>query len=355
MLGSALLILAIFEAAALTGLVDYRVLFRTFGDEPWANPLNVTDPVLLHRHRPRFADRGIQVGGDISRYLYVPEPQTHAYDVQYDDHGFRNPSPLESAEIAVAGDSFVESIHTTAPKLFTSRLAVLLDRPVANLGQLWYGPQQICHVIENYAVPLAPSVVVWAFFPNDLTDFRRYEDMQPRFTSFLADVHNPWRRSFVRNTLSLTKRLLTSPPPRAPAPVADCPHGRQYFFYPDVPLNSEDLRALRETVELMVQTDLRLRQIGSRLVVAFLPTKFMAYRDLCTFGQTSTLASWTGSALAKLLKDALADRAPRVTFVDLTPALKKAATQERVYMVDDTHWTAAGHDAVAHALLPALR
>lgn len=355
-LASLIVVLLLLESLAYFDIVDYRLVFNNLSPRPWRNPLNRLDPELLHVHRPNITRSGVQIGGDIAHQLLVPDPREHRFAVRYDSHGFRNPADLDAAAVAVVGDSFVESVLTPQPELLTSRLADELGVPVSNLGQLWYGPQQIRAVVSRYAVPLSPKVVVWGFFAgNDLTDYYRYARARAEWDERAPTFHGFGARSFVRNAGSTVRRLLAPRGPTEPAPSAECPPGTMYFFYPDVPLSEDDLRALDATVALIADAEAELAAKGARLVVALLPTKAMVYRDLCRFPPSSPLAQWTGSGMTGRLEAALAERAPDVDLVDLTPALREAARHEAVYLVDDTHWTSAGHRAVAEALAPRLR
>jgi hypothetical protein len=75
------------------------------------------------------------------------------------------------------------------------------------------------------------------------------------------------------------------------------------------------------------------------------------YGDLVELPPDSELAGWPRSDLPARLREQLAHLSPAIGFVDLTAALKaRAAAGELVYLPDDTHWTPAGHAAVARAL-----
>ena len=55
--------------------------------------------------------------------------------LRYDQNGFRNDQDLSSAEIAVLGDSYVESPMFPSSVLATTRLAEATHTSVANFGQ----------------------------------------------------------------------------------------------------------------------------------------------------------------------------------------------------------------------------
>ncbi len=94
--------------------------------------------------------------------------------------GFAIRRNLTQADVAVVGDSFVESDLTMTQDLFTSVLAREQQTKVANFGQLWYGPQQIAVALERYALAVKPRTIFWFHFEgNDLSDYHRYEATKP--------------------------------------------------------------------------------------------------------------------------------------------------------------------------------
>ncbi|MFW6198639.1 MAG: hypothetical protein ACOC5E_02325, partial [Acidobacteriota bacterium] len=136
-----LVCLAVSEGLAVAGLVDFRLVFGTLGDEPWRNPLNRLDDELLHLHRPNQHLEGSYVGGEITRSHDIPRTIRYEYDIRYDARGFRNDRTRESAHTVVIGDSFIESMVVPQERTLTAELERLRGLPVVNLGQLWYGPQ----------------------------------------------------------------------------------------------------------------------------------------------------------------------------------------------------------------------
>lgn len=165
------------ETTVLLKLVDYRLALGTMIDVPWLNPVNRIDPEVLHLRQPNLHLKGVMNGGDISIHMNVPSRTDYPYDAMYDRNGFRNDPNLEQADIALLGDSFIEAYTVSQELTVASLLGKLQGRAVANLGQLWYGPQQELAALKRYAVPLKPKLVVWAFFGgNDLSDYRRYAE-----------------------------------------------------------------------------------------------------------------------------------------------------------------------------------
>jgi hypothetical protein len=207
---SLLLGLFLIEFPAMVRWVDYRGIVG-----PQREYFNTTkgDPELLFVRRPNAHISGTSRGGNIADVaaLAASDIRQYRWDVTYDGNGFRNPSGLTKADIAVLGDSFVESPPIASDQLVTSVLARLEGKVAANFGQIGYGPGQESAALHRYALVLHPSTVVWMFYEsNDLGDMLNYHSAlrsvhaPPRFSdrSFLA-------RSFTNNILLQFRRFAT--------------------------------------------------------------------------------------------------------------------------------------------------
>lgn len=92
-----------------------------------------------------------------------------------DSNGFRNPTEIESAEIAFIGDSFTEGGTMPLEKTFPRLVEATLDIRIVNLGRGGYGPPQELAVLWKYALPYRPKTVVWTLFEgNDIKDAQMY-------------------------------------------------------------------------------------------------------------------------------------------------------------------------------------
>ncbi len=200
------------EIPALFDILDYEGLGY---QQVWDNLrfIRVPDPQLLHIEPPYAHYTGSSRGGDFETHYQVPVAQQTVFhwDLKYDRNGFRNPTDLAQADIAVVGDSMVEGMTVFDGELSTSVLARLEGKVVANLGQYGYGPQQELIVIERFAMPLKPRLFVWMFFEgNDLADEIAYEKNAAHFPG-------PWSlfldRSFTRFAVRTVRGLVTRIPP----------------------------------------------------------------------------------------------------------------------------------------------
>ena len=340
--------------------VDFRPLLGTLDDVPWKNPVNRLDPELLHLRRPGLKLKGTIIGGDISQYRSGIEKQTYSYDVEYDNNGFRDPSDRTSADIIVVGDSFVEAPTISDADLATSVIQKNLGRSVENLGQSWYGPQQMRIALLRFGLALKPHDVVWVFYGgNDLFDYRRYEDILPTWPQIAPGLNGFLERSLTRNLIRLAKKRLVKPEALPAVVVGDCIAGHDArvklaFFYADIPLSDEDRNTLQKVAVEINTAAQKTKAIGARFLLVYAPSKFQVYRQLCNFSPPNIMNEWSGSGLANEMARIAGKNA--IDFLDLTPTLSSAA-QERgsVYFSDDTHWNQLGQLVVGQAISDRLR
>lgn len=352
--------LLLFEIPTLLG-ADYRLLLGTLGDEPWRNPANRLDDELFHLHQPNSHFQGVQRGGDIAFYVDIPDPNDYPFDVRTDSLGFRNDQDFQSAPVVVIGDSFIEATTVAFDDILTSQLRRELGKPVVNLGQIWYGPQQELVVLERYALPLKPEVCVWAFFEgNDLSDFRRYEQMKANWPAFAASLHSFRQRAFLRNSLLAAFQLLGRPGNRDSGDTirGDCGPGERpmYFYYRSQTLSEEDQRTLVDVERVFRRAFEICQQHGVQFVVAFVPTKYRVYRDFCSFSERSVYRFWQPNPLPTLMQTMLEGISSEISYVDLTgPLVEATASGVQTYFSDDTHWTNEGNKVAAQAIAAALQ
>jgi len=364
-----MLCLAALEIPAVLRLVDYQEIFSTPGNPNWWNiPQYVEDPELVWIHTPHYQKKGRYVRGNVAEALCsTMVDEVREYDVRYDQHGFRNQTDLDSADIAVIGDSFVESPQTFHNALMSTVLGNLQNATVANLGISGYGPQQELIVLKRFALPLRPKTVVWVFYEgNDLNDIQRYEDNH-RLT---VETRSPqgflfriWTHSFLNNFLATVVRLRdgcqSSPTVGEHYALLKDAEGRetrQYFIADLFSAPAREAEAFEITQASLAAAYQLSRQHGFRLVVVFAPTEYRVYSETPTVVEFSDKTKgWRPSNLPAKLRAMVADIAPQIDFVDLTPVFRdEVARHGQPFLLDDTHWSDAGHTLVAKTIHDAL-
>ena len=365
LLAPLLLLVAAGEAPVVASGFDWRRHLPRPGDDLFLrvkrnhNPWNRDDAELIYTRPPGGHVQGRTVG-DCVGWLGAPPDTEYAYDLRYDDRGYRNATTLARADVAVVGDSFVEMALVPDEELLTRRMAAALGREVANLGVGGYGPHQEAIVVRRHALPLAPRLVYWLFFEgNDLADAARFEQERREAGSVREVKEGHLIRSFQANLLGMAGCLVT------PRPEGDRERARQqsgvlridgpdrgkrlYFPYVAQPLTARDEAALAETVALLEAAARDCAAAGARLVVVYVPEKFRIYGELCELAPGSAAASWRCSDLPQRFGELAAARG--FEWLDLTPALREAAARgPLLYFTDDGHWNAAGSAAAAEQL-----
>lgn len=352
--------LAALELPTLAGH-DYGRTFGTRSNDTWlqlSTSVNRRDETLIHVHQPHTRYRGAVVGNLVR--LGIPSPAPYHVDVAYDHNGFRNDVDYTSADVVAIGDSFVEGAEVPLPQTAAAQLAERLGRPVANLGQSNYGPQQELAVLERYGVPLAPKAVVWFLFGgNNLADIERYEWERAHLDQLLAPPPLS-ERSFSRNALRAVARVTTpvrrvaSPTARHHAATFVNASGAPEVIYLDAEEEPWEPRQWEATSQVLGRAHEITRRIGAELLVVYIPRKLRVYQGFLQAEPGTAAHTWQMNDLPDVVADWC--RAHGVSFLDSTVPLRRAvAAGTSVYLPDDVHWSPAGHAVVAGAVAEQLR
>jgi hypothetical protein len=129
---------------------------------------------------------------------------------------------------------------------------------------------------------------------------------------------------------------------------------RMYFEVSAQRVNGVVSRQMRVMERVLTDARRTCRAAGSEFLVALVPVKFRVYGELVTPLEGSDVGTWSLRDLPGELAAWAGESG--VPFLDLTPALRKAAGAGRlVYFLDDSHWTPEGHDLVADEVSSELR
>ncbi len=168
--GSILLAVALVEAPAAVGLVNYRSVLG-IPTPKWRRPGFRPDPELVY---VREGDRRVRwdcLGSELFALRGATPAAIYHCDLRLDRDGFRNPPGLDAPDVAVVGDSFIEGAQVGESELITARLADLTGLTVVNLGRTGYGPHQELIVLRRHALGRRAKTCIWAFYEgNDLQD-----------------------------------------------------------------------------------------------------------------------------------------------------------------------------------------
>jgi GDSL-like Lipase/Acylhydrolase family len=130
---------------------------------PALNDLYLFDARLKFKLRPNLDSISYRPLGADSGFTI------RTVSLGFPDIGFRS-HPIAHLPVSVAiGDSFT-FCWTALDDCWVQRLARLRDQDFVNLGVPGYGGLQESQILEDYALPLHPQLIIWGFFVNDLWD-----------------------------------------------------------------------------------------------------------------------------------------------------------------------------------------
>ena len=355
------------EAFAATGLIDFRRVRTALAGagQGWSEDVFVDDHDLSYRRPPHVHKSG-QPRSDMAVAFNLPVRASYVQTFSTDGKGFRNAADLDRADIALIGDSYIEGSYVSDNETAAVRLQEQLGRPVENLGVAGYGSLQELKVLEKYALPLHPTLVVWFFFEgNDLDDDQIFENAMVYESMPHAPQGAPARRPVQRWWRDFTARSLTVNAYRelrrwsyrvAPSDIDTFGWFRDhegvarkmyfYDFYATRTLGQYEEERFEVTKSAFLRGAELSRQHGVRLVVAYIPIKFRVYGDLCTYASGSPCRAWKPWDLEK--EFAAFCRAAGIEFLSLAEPMRHAAAAGHVlYAPEDSHWSAEGQRFVA--------
>lgn len=275
--------------------------------------------------------------------------------------------------VIVLGDSFVFGSGVPQAAVLTRRLAARLGPgfEIVNLGVPGYGTDQELLTLRRWGKRLAPDLVVAGFFWNDVMENASaeiYGMTKPRFTLEggrlvphpPAGVSAPSALARLDATLlasshlwSLVRNGLSSAGGTGREPTEDRPVSIDLSLK-NPPASREPQFAL--TFALLEELRREAEALGVPLVVFSAPPRFLvddavAVRTLKIYGLSPDALDEDGF---RRVREACAARG--IAFVDLLPGFRReAAAGARLFLPTGIHWSAAGHDAAARLLEPAVR
>ena len=314
----------------------------------------------------------------------------------HDAWGFRNRSLPDSADVVTIGDSQTYGISAPAHASWPAQLADLTGRRVYNMALGTYGPVQYYELLRTRALRLRPRfIVVGLYYGNDLYNsyqtvygLRHWEHLRreglpvvhdstgvvTRREVFLAPMRDWLARHSVLYRLTtftriggLARNLEFTEGGWAPG-VVDFQHpvhGARTGFTPAMRLFALDLReatvreGLRISLDRLDRMAQECRAAGVHLLVALIPTKervhapWLVQRTDLSEYSTFKLLLEQEYAVDRQIREHLARHS--VPYIDLEPALRKAAAATAIYPGNaDGHPNAEGYAVIARAVARAL-
>ena len=322
--------------------------------------------------------RDSEIGWTLKPDVAWPEAAGWENGLSTNAAGFRD-APHADAKapgayrVLVLGDSFVFGSGVPQDAILTRRLAAHLGPgfEIVNLGVPGYGTDQELLTLRRWGRRLSPDLVLLGFFWNDImedTSDHIYGLPKPRFTleagelvphppagfsapsafsrldATLASRSHLW--SLVRNGLSSASRAAGNVSETRPVSIdlslKDLPPSRVSEFALAFAL----LGAVRDEAAAL----------GAPFAVFSVPPRFLVERSVGTrllrvYGLGDDAFEDDGF---RRVREACEER--KIPFIDLLPGFRREAVNgARLFLPTGIHWSAAGHDAGARLLAPALR
>lgn len=275
--------------------------------------------------------------------------------------------------VVVLGDSFVFGSGVPEDAVLTRRLAARLGPgfEIVNLGVPGYGTDQELLTLRRWGRTLNPDLVLAGFFWNDVMENASaeiYGMTKPRFTLEEGRLvpHPPAGASTPSAFARLDARLLSSSHlwslvrnglSSAGRSVREAAEDRPVSI--DLSLKSAPASRDGEfalTFALLAALEREAASLHAPLVVFSIPPRFLvdravAARLLKIYGLPPDALDEDGF---RRVREACA--ANGIAFVDLLPGFRReAAAGARLFLPTGIHWSAAGHEAAARLLAPAVR
>lgn len=298
----------------------------------------------------------------VSWRRYVPS-LNRTIDYRTDENGFRNPPRTQHADIVFIGDSYTEAATVAEEETFVRRVGQLTGLSAVNLGRGAYGPAQEQIVLRRYGLSYQPRVVVWQLFEgNDLVDaevFNKWKQNPHLMNAPLKDryFNNSLLNQWLTNTRSRerTGAMVTMQYPDGTAIRFKLRHG----YDPDQPATMR--LGMTETMAAIEAGYTLCQSHGIQLLVVFVPTMARVMAPYISFDRVEDRTSYL-PARAPNRKDfsgRIAELCARIgcTYIDAFDALRQASANgnHSLYIPNDEHLDAGGHDVMAQVIASWLR
>jgi len=279
----------------------------------------------------------------------------------YDDIGFRSAERNGKPVLALLGDSFTLAEGVSFEESWPVLLAERTGWNVLNFALNGYGPPQEARMLERYALPLGPRVVLWMFCPNDFGnayDFHRALEQgegaiayRGRRNASITDVvWNALRdHSYVIDSLSFISKALRHGSTVTVDTGAVNFSVQWDYWKPQLSLDDERIRQGWEwTRRDLLQARDAVRRAQAELVVVLVPFREQVYWDLLR-GKVPDWDETDPNGPGDLIRHFCQENDIRV--LDLAPAFRERARRGRqLYFSGDGHWNPEGNAFAAEAI-----
>jgi lysophospholipase L1-like esterase len=343
---TALFLFAILFALAL-GEVALRVA--------WTPPSLLSTPAF-----ERHEIYGVAPIPGITGTRTTPE-YTHTFS--HTAQGFRGGPGIQPVDVSAhlrprllfLGDSFTYGLGASDDEIFVNITAKNLgDVEVLNAGVNGYGQRDQLAMLDAIGDRLQPDLVVLMFFWNDLEDNLKenratFEVVDGRVNRTDLEVPSTFDPLAMRSAPQLEQPSAGSPFYYVREMIKEGSKGFRYRYFGiserDITNEAQKAEAWAVTRELFVAIDLRVRELGSRLLVISIPDHNKVNASAVIKNIDPINYDIEGELRTTL-------ESLGIEYIDLLEPMSAAyqATNSDLYYYADRHLTPLGNQVVANAI-----
>jgi hypothetical protein len=312
----------------------------------------IADKKLGYKYAPDLSNFPVPFEDDEAANTYA----VSTVSLGYTDAGFRDDGLTGQPYAVVVGDSYASCASVEMQACWVELLEQETGRDFANLGVVGYGPQQEARMLSQYGLPLQPKLVLWVFFPNDLSEAWRFDQFGNTGVRDGKFWENPVRAWLARHSVVYQigaffwyNRYLFYNLSQADGVTVPRDSNLVWWLTNtdlDIPEVVDGFALTRQAI-LDARAQTLAEDSEAKFVVITMPYREQVYAPKALLHQLDNL----NQALADFCQQA------HLTCIDLTQALREKAGQESepIYFRKDIHLNARGNAVAAELLGQALK
>jgi hypothetical protein len=268
-----------------------------------------------------------------------------------DRRGYRNEIDRAEADYYLLGDSILVAGLLPFQDTIAARIEDALKKPVVNIALLAVGPQQEREMLLNSGVPLEGRTVLhFVFEGNDLLDSANYREKSRN-----EGERGPLIRQLFSFQCLVFLQRITHPNRVDHSRQTGYINGQPYLFE----WLDDSFKPCMDEVDHLFNAVLDIRKFvessGGKYIAVYVPAKIRILGPFCTWHENSPLIHYENHINPLREKMTRWCSENHIVLIDTTQALLESVREGVIpWFWGDTHPNAAGHKAMAQAVLAGL-